>query len=77
MPKKDFAYPNLKAELSRYNISVEDLGNLLGVAKPNVYTRLTGEKDFLLSEMLTIQAYLELKTAKKFELEYLFSREAI
>lgn len=78
MIKKEFAYPNLKAELSRYNIKAEDLSNLLGIAKPNVYNRLTGEKDFTLSEMITIQTYLELKaTNKKFELEYLFSREAI
>ena len=78
MTKKEFAYPNLKAELSRYNVNAEDLSNLLGIAKPNVYYRLTGEKDFTLSEMITIQTYLELKaTSKKFELEYLFSREAI
>lgn len=77
MPKKESVYPNLRAELTRYSITAEDLGNLLGIARPNVYTRLAGEKDFLLSEMITIQTYLELKTAKKFELEYLFSREAM
>ena len=73
MRKKYYLYPNLEAELKRYNVSRDEIAKAIGVSRSNLYTRLTGEKEFSLSEARIICAYLEKKSGQEMSLKYLFN----
>lgn len=72
--KKYFVYPNLEAEFKRYGIRPRDLCGLLDLTTSNVYTRIAGLKPFTFDETQAIRAYIECKSGKHLELEYLFER---
>lgn len=71
--KKYYLYPNLEAELKRFNISRDELAQVIGVSRSNLYTRLTGEKEFSLSEARIICAYIEKKSGRVMTIKYLFN----
>ena len=61
-------FPNLRAELARKRITYQQIGQLIGKSKDNVYAKMAGKTDFKLNEMLLIkESYF-----KDLELEYLF-----
>lgn len=47
-------YSNLKAEMSRKNISNEDVSRLLGVHRNSVYNKLNCESSFSIEEAILI-----------------------
>ena len=73
MTKINTLYPNLEAELKRYNISKNDLARIIGVSRSNVYTRLTGVKELSLNDALIIKAYIERVSGRPMTLKYLFN----
>ena len=73
MTKNCLLYPNLEAELKRYEITKPELSKVIGVSRSNVYTRFVGVKEFTISEAIMLCKYLEKKSGKEFTLEYLFS----
>ena len=73
MTKHYYLYPNLEAELKRYNISRVELAKVIGVSRSNLYTRLTGEKEFSLNEARIVCAFIEKKSGRPMSLKYLFN----
>lgn len=69
-------YPNLKAEMARYKISVNDIAEACGKTISPMYAKLKGDSEFRLSDMENILALLERESGRKFTLEYLFERGA-
>lgn len=51
-------YPNLKAEMARRNITIEGLGNILGITPPAASKKCSGKTDFTLKEAVTIKEAL-------------------
>lgn len=68
-------YSNLRAEMSRYGVSVSDLAKACDIAPTTLYSRLKGTLEFRLNDMEKIKKYLDSVSGKEFALEYLFSRE--
>lgn len=66
-------YPNLNAELSRYNISNKDIATAIGRTESTVSLKLSGKYPITLEEAKTIKATI--RTNKP--LEVLFSTEVI
>lgn len=73
MTKHYYLYPNLEAELKRYNISRVELAKVIGVSRSNLYTRLIGEKEFSLNEARIVCAFIEKKSGRPMSLKYLFN----
>ena len=71
--KKTMLYPNLYAELKRYDVKIDDIGKAIGVTRSNVYTRLYGEKEITLNEAIIICSYIEQRANKPFTIKYLFN----
>ena len=71
--KNVMLYPNLEAELKRYEITKDDLAKVIGVSRTNVYTRLTGKKELTLNEARIICAYVEKVSGRPMTLKYLFN----
>jgi DNA-binding phage protein len=65
-------YPNLEAELSRYNISKTSLARSLGLSRVSLYKKMRGAPSFTIDELKAIRLTLEIKTNEKFTLDYLF-----
>ena len=66
-------YPNLNAEMSRYNITQKSICNILGINTSTLSDKMTGKKDFKLSECKKIkEAYF-----KNLCIDYLFSEKAV
>lgn len=71
--KNAMLYPNLEAELKRYDITKDDIGKVIGVSRSNVYTRLTGNKEITLNEARMICAYIEKISGRPMTIKYLFN----
>lgn len=54
----------LRAAMARKNISVPQLASLIGISKKTLYSRLSGETDFNLSEIRKIALVLKLSEAE-------------
>lgn len=66
-------YPNLNAEMSRYNITQKSICNILGINTSTLSDKMTGKKDFKLSECKKIkETYF-----KNLCIDYLFSEKAV
>ena len=70
-------FPNLKSEMVRYNVTVDDLSLVIGVVPGNVRLRLNGGKPILFGEAVKIRDYINSKCGTRFTLEYLFSEKPI
>ena len=68
-------FPNLKSEMTRYNVTVDALSGVIGKASVNVRLRLNGGKPILFGEAVKIRDYFNSKFGTNFTLEYLFSYE--
>ena len=75
MYKYGAMYPNLEAEFARAGVKRVEIMRLLGINRTALYKKLIGVTNVTCSEMLSIQAYLELKTGKKQNLDYLFANK--
>lgn len=64
------AYPNLKAEMARHNISLQSLADTIGRTKRCISKRLAGESPFTVEEAIKIQEQL----FKGCSIQYLFKR---
>lgn len=73
MRKNCMLYPNLEAELKRCDITKDELGKAIGVSRSNVYTRLTGKKEFTISEARIICAFIERRSGRPQSLKHLFN----
>ena len=70
-------YPNLKAEMARYRVSVGDIAEACGKTISPIYAKMRGDAEFRLSDMETILHFMEEKAGREFTLEYLFERDGI
>ena len=74
MPKKELLYPNLIAELARYNIDRKELADVIKTTELTLYRKLNGDiGEFSISECRMIKAFLERKANRAYTLEYLFN----
>ena len=69
---KSCIFPNLKAEMSRDNISSEDLSELLGIKTRQVSNMLSGKCNISRNAMYSIRE----KFFQKHKIDYLFSEVA-
>ena len=51
-------YNNLRAEMTRHNVSAQTVADLLGKTVKTVRDKLTGRSDFTLGEIVAIRADL-------------------
>jgi transcriptional regulator with XRE-family HTH domain len=49
---------SIRAEMARQGFTQRDLAGLLGMSQPTVSARMTGRKDFTVSEVRRIAAWL-------------------
>lgn len=62
-------YPNLNAEMSRYNINQKDISSALSIGSATLSEKMTGKKDFKLKECKKIKDLF----FKNCTIDYLFS----
>ena len=67
-------FPNLNAELARIGMSNEKLGEIMGTNTASVHRKLYGITEFKLSELVSIQEYLNEKSDNNLTLDYLFKK---
>ena len=70
-------FPNLKSEMTRYDVTVDDLSEVLGRAPVNVRLRLKGGKPILFGEAVAIRDYFNRTFGTDFTIDYLFSDKPI
>lgn len=66
------AFPNLTAEMCRYQISNDDLAKIAGVSAKTIKNKLSGKTEFNLSEIKKIAAFFPAAT-----ISYLFADKPI
>lgn len=75
MGNKRVLYPNLVAELSRNGITVTRLADNLSISRAALYKKLSGNTDFTLKDITTIQEVIKASNSSgDYTLEYLFYR---
>lgn len=65
-------FSNLEAEIKRAGMSVETFAKEIHLEKVTMYNRLKGKTKWTLSDMVSIQKYLNNKTSQNLTLDYLF-----
>lgn len=68
-------YSNIKAELSRHNLTVKELAIYMDMSTQNVYNKLSGKVAVNAKDMLMIQNFFIEKAGGAFSLDYLFSTD--
>ena len=68
-------YTNLEKEMQDAKIKRVDLEKALPFSINALTRKLAGESNLSFNDAKTIRNYLEEKTGKQFELEYLFNKE--
>ncbi len=66
-------YSNVKAELSRYNLTVRQLAAYMNMTTQNVYNKLNGKVTITTKDMQQIQSFFIEKAGGAFSLDYLFA----
>lgn len=69
-------YPNLRAEIARYGITVHEIAEACGRKETSIYSKMKGATEFTLGDMEKIKKLLDKISNKDFTLEYLFERSA-
>lgn len=68
-------YSNIKAELSRHNLTVKELATYMDMSTQNVYNKLSGKVAVNAKDMLQIQNFFVEKAGGAFSLDYLFATD--
>lgn len=66
-------YPNLRAELARRNMTIQELADKAGINRSTMYQKMSGEFDFFYKECLKIKNALQ----TEIPIEVLFSTVAV
>lgn len=61
-------FPNLNAELSRYNIDIKDFAKIIDSSEKTARNKLSGKTDFTLPEIRAVADYFP-----GYSIEYLFA----
>lgn len=69
--REKMKYSNLKAELARKGISMEDVSGLLGIHRNSVSNKINGDTPFTVEEAFKIHD----KYFPKLSMDYLFTAE--
>ena len=64
-------YNNIKAELARRGLSINNLAEYMGMSTANIRNKLNGKTKIFLSELCAIQDFFEQDHGERFSLEYL------
>lgn len=70
-------FPNLKSEMTRFDVSVDNLSVVLGRDPVNIRARLKGETALTYGEAVKIRDYFNSTFGTKFTIDYLFSEKPI
>ena len=62
--KRNIRYPNLEVMLVKTHISRDDLSFYTGLNKSTLSAKMTGKRDFKLSEALQIQELIRMRAEK-------------
>lgn len=54
MPKAKIKYPNLRAEMARKNVTIQDIAKAIGTGRDTAGAKLSGKRPLHLDEALTI-----------------------
>lgn len=65
-------FTNLKIEMLKANVDVNDLSRELKLTTASVYLKINGKSQWTLKQMEITKQYLESKLNKTLNLEYLF-----
>jgi len=65
-------FPNLKAEMARFNVSIDEIAEIANVSLRTARYKLDGESEFTRAEIFKIKNNL----FPKLSVEYLFATEA-
>ena len=65
-------FTNLKVEMLKANIDVNDLSKKLDLTPASVYQKINGKSQWTLKQMEITKQFLESKLNKPLNLEYLF-----
>lgn len=68
-------YNNLNAELSRGNISVNEIAEDIGITRQAFINKKKDKSKWKLNEMTKIQNYINSKLDTNYTLDYLFKRD--
>ena len=68
-------YSNIKAELSRHDLTVKELAAYMNMSPQNVYNKLRGKVAVTTKDMQLIQNFFIEKAGGAFSLDYLFSTD--
>lgn len=68
-------YSNLKAELSRANVTSAEVAKAIGMTRQGFYSKKNGINDWKLSQMVALQDYINKKLNTNYTLDYLFKRD--
>lgn len=68
-------YNNLNAELSRGNISLNEIAENTGITRQAFNNKRNDTTKWKLNEMVKIQEYINSKLNTNYTLDYLFKRE--
>lgn len=70
MPKSNIIFPNLRAEMARKGVEVQDIATQIGVVRTTAGQKLSGKYELRLSEALKIgELFPEVDMRKLFEKE--------
>lgn len=72
--KENKMYDNLKAEMSRRKVTGMVMASVLHITHATFYHKMKGKADWTLSQMLTIQRYLNNLGNDYLTLDYLFKK---
>ena len=65
-------YPNLRAELARFNITISALADALGISRQALTEKLAKRANFTLADIIKIADFLNEKAGGGLTLDYLF-----
>ena len=68
-------YNNLNAELSRGNISVNEIADDIGMTRQSFLNKRKDKSKWKLNEMTKIQCYINSKLNTNYTLDYLFQKD--
>ena len=67
-------YPNIRAELKRAGLTVDQMAAHMCLTRQSVYNKLNGKCSISLQDMRDIQAFFKDKDCGAFSLDYLFEK---